>query len=177
MRSTRMRRAMAHISPINQPWVAMSTWRFGTAGYRNRKPEGNIWQSKPAYCPNIKMSRWNGGRLLSSSWAANKRWDSKMSWYENKSWDKKYKMKEMNTMDLKDDELKWHAWNYRSYFRSQFMLINNRWLCLNFFTTHCWAHLPFCRATRIYIYKIPKIFRRNLCEKTSVIWCLLDRRM
>lgn len=31
MRSTKMRRAMAHISPINQPWVAMSTCRLGAA--------------------------------------------------------------------------------------------------------------------------------------------------
>ena len=31
MRRTRMRRAMAHISPMNHPWVAMSTCRLGTA--------------------------------------------------------------------------------------------------------------------------------------------------
>lgn len=33
MRRTKMRRAMAHISPINQPWVAMSTCRLGTAAH------------------------------------------------------------------------------------------------------------------------------------------------
>lgn len=31
MRRTKMRRAMAHISPMNHPWVAMSTCRLGTA--------------------------------------------------------------------------------------------------------------------------------------------------
>lgn len=37
MRRTKMRRAMAHISPINQPWVAMSTCRLGTAGHTERE--------------------------------------------------------------------------------------------------------------------------------------------
>lgn len=40
MRRTKMRRAMAHISPINQPWVAMSTCRLGTAGHTHRKRKG-----------------------------------------------------------------------------------------------------------------------------------------
>lgn len=40
IRSTKMRRAMAHIRPINHPWVAMSTWRLGTAG-----DGGKVWAS------------------------------------------------------------------------------------------------------------------------------------
>lgn len=40
MRRTKIRRAMAHIRPINHPWVAMSTWRLGTAG-----DGGKVWAS------------------------------------------------------------------------------------------------------------------------------------
>lgn len=40
MRRTKMRRAMAHINPINHPWVAMSTCRLGTAARAFTQKEG-----------------------------------------------------------------------------------------------------------------------------------------
>lgn len=55
MRRTKMRRAMAHIRPINHPWVAMSTWRLGTAADGD-KVWASGWKNK-LECVSLHMQQ------------------------------------------------------------------------------------------------------------------------
>lgn len=80
MSKTKMRRAIAHISPMNQPWVAMSTWRLAAAGW-------NTVEDCQPRLAQVHSEPWNW-KLLPPCWVTmNQKWKVKYrQWWVKMVW-------------------------------------------------------------------------------------------